>query len=77
MRAFAEPFFERSPYMLGPLVALVLFSVVFGAVVVYVLRSKHSRFDAPSQLPLLDDDQVHPATTIDPIPHVGAEEGAP
>lgn len=52
MRAIAEPFFERSPYLLGPVFTLLLFFVVFVGVLVYVMRSKKLRFDEVSSLPL-------------------------
>jgi len=58
MRAIAAPFFERSPYLLGPVFTLVLFFVVFLGVLFYVLRSKKVRFDNVSSLPLADD--THP-----------------
>jgi cbb3-type cytochrome oxidase subunit 3 len=54
MRAIAEPFFERSPLLLGPVFTLLLFFVVFLGVVFYVLRSKSLRFEALSNLPLSD-----------------------
>jgi len=52
MRAIAEPFFERSPYLLGPVFTLLLFFVVFVGVLVYVMRSKRLKFDEVSTLPL-------------------------
>ncbi|MBX7195897.1 MAG: cbb3-type cytochrome c oxidase subunit 3 [Sandaracinaceae bacterium] len=58
MRAIAEPFFERSPYLLGPVFTLVLFFVVFLGIVVWVMRSKTMKFDNVSSLPLSDD--THP-----------------
>lgn len=58
MRALAQGFFEASPHLAGPLFTLVLFFGVFVAVAFYVLRSKSSRFDEVSSLPLTDD--THP-----------------
>jgi cbb3-type cytochrome oxidase subunit 3 len=54
MRAIAAPFFERSPFLLGPVFTLVLFFVVFVGVVLYLMRSKTLRFDTLSNLPLSD-----------------------
>ncbi len=58
MRALAQGFFERSPYLAGPLFTMVLFFFVFLGVVFYVMRSKKIRFDDVSSLPLADD--THP-----------------
>lgn len=55
MRAMAAPFFAESPFLLGPVFTLVLFFVVFIAVVFYVTRSKTLRFEGVSALPLADD----------------------
>lgn len=51
MRAIAEPFFERSPYLLGPVFTLLLFFVVFLGVIAYVMRARRPRFDELSALP--------------------------
>lgn len=56
MRAVAAPFFEASPYLLGPMFTLVLFFVAFMGVVIYVTRTKTRRFDKVSALPLADDE---------------------
>lgn len=63
MRAIAAPFFEQSPYLLGPVFTMVLFLVVFLGVLFYVLRSKKLKFDDVSALPLMDD--THPLSSPD------------
>lgn len=55
MRAIAAPFFEQSPFLLGPLLTLVLFFVVFLGVLLYLARIKPRRFESLSSLPLADD----------------------
>lgn len=63
MRAIAAPFFEQSPYLLGPVFTMVLFFFAFLGVLFYVLRSKKLKFDDVSALPLLDD--THPIPSPD------------
>lgn len=55
MRDIAHGFFEASPAMLGPLVALVLFFLVFAAVTYRVLRSRASDWTNEASMPLSDD----------------------
>jgi len=52
MRDIAHGFFAQSPAMAGPLVALVLFFVVFAAVSYRVLRSRASEWSHDAALPL-------------------------
>jgi hypothetical protein len=54
VRDLAHGFFEQSPLMAGPLVALVLFFLVFAATAVRVLRSRASDWSADAALPLSD-----------------------
>ncbi len=55
MRDIAHGFFEASPAMAGPLVALVLFFLVFAAVTVRVLRSRPADWSRDAALPLSDE----------------------
>lgn len=71
MRAIAEPFFERSPYLLGPVFTLLLFFVVFLGVLVYVMRSKRLRFDEVSTLPL--EPEVPASESSSPHPRRASE----
>jgi hypothetical protein len=52
VRDIAHGFFEASPAMAGPLVALVLFFLVFVAASWRVLRARPSDFDGAAALPL-------------------------
>ncbi len=58
MRGIAAPFFEQSPFLLGPVLTLVLFFVVFLGVVLHVARSKSLRFESQSRLPLSDEGPI-------------------
>ena len=58
MRAFAQSFFERSPYMAGPLFTLMLFFFVFMAILVVLARSKKDQFAGAAALPL-DDGEMN------------------
>jgi hypothetical protein len=57
MRDIAHGFFEASPAMLGPIVALVLFFLVFVAIAVRVMRSRASDYQGAASLPLEGDDR--------------------
>jgi hypothetical protein len=52
VRDIASEFFARSPAMAGPLVALVLFFVVFVAIAIRVLRARPDQFEGDAALPL-------------------------
>jgi cbb3-type cytochrome oxidase subunit 3 len=54
MRSIASDFFANSPVMAGPLVAIVLFFMVFVGVAIWLIRSKRGAFDAVARLPLED-----------------------
>ena len=54
MRQIAQGFFEQSPYMAGPAFTLVLFFLMFVAVIVVLFRGRTSRFDQLAALPLED-----------------------
>ncbi len=47
--------FAKSPLILGPVTALVLFTGVFVIAVIVALRMRKGRTDALAQLPLCDD----------------------
>jgi hypothetical protein len=51
----AMGYFEKSPLLIFPLIALLLFLGVFVAVTVRALRSSPSKYDAISRLPLEAD----------------------
>ncbi len=59
MRAIAQSFFERSPFMAGPLFTLLLFFFVFMAILVVLARSKKDAFSSAAALPL-DDGEMTP-----------------
>jgi hypothetical protein len=52
MRQIAESFFERSPAMAGPLIAMLIFFVVFALVIVRVVRAPKCDLDRSAHLPL-------------------------
>lgn len=52
MRAIAEGFFEESPVMAAPLIAMLIFMVVFGLVIVRVIRTRREDLDRSARLPL-------------------------
>jgi hypothetical protein len=58
MRRFATDFFEQSPVLLYPVIALVLFFVVFLAVVIRVVRMKASEADRYAHIPLEEESEV-------------------
>lgn len=58
MRAIAEPFYDASAAMAGPVVALVFFLVVFVAVLVHALRARSAELATAASLPLHDDDRT-------------------
>ncbi len=51
----ATEFFQRSPMLMLPLVALAIFMLVFFAVTVRTVLTNKSRFDAMANLPLEHD----------------------
>jgi cbb3-type cytochrome oxidase subunit 3 len=58
MRRFAAEFFAQSPVLLLPVITLVLFFIVFLAVIVHVMRMKKSEADEYAHLPLEDEMEV-------------------
>jgi cbb3-type cytochrome oxidase subunit 3 len=55
MSRFASEFFAQSPALLYPMLALLLFFVVFLAVVIHVFRMKPSEVERLARIPLEDD----------------------
>lgn len=60
MRDMAHEFFVRSPYLLGPVIALALFIVIFGLVIVRVMARKPAELEALARMPLEADSQKVP-----------------
>jgi cbb3-type cytochrome oxidase subunit 3 len=58
MRQFASEFFEQSPMLLYPVIALVLFFIVFLGVFVRVMRMKASEADQRARIPLEEELEV-------------------
>lgn len=52
MRRIAESFFADSPVMAAPLIAMLIFMVVFGLVIVRVIRTRREDVDRSARLPL-------------------------
>lgn len=65
MRAIAMDFFERSPFMAGPLLAMLIFLGVFVAVLARLWLRGSKSYDAAAQLPLFDEapprGETHPS----------------
>lgn len=57
MRWIVGDFFARSPVLLGPVIALVLFMIVFAATAIYALRTRREQHDQMALLPLKEDDR--------------------
>jgi len=58
MRRFATEFFEQSPVLLYPVLALLLFFIVFLVVLVRVMRMKPSDAEKRAQIPLEEELEV-------------------
>ena len=58
MSRFASQFFEQSPVLLYPVLALVLFFIVFLVVIVRVMRMKASEADLCAHIPLEEELEV-------------------
>lgn len=58
MSRFAAEFFAQSPALLYPIVALVLFFVVFLAVIIRVIRMSASDVDHNARIPLEEELEV-------------------
>jgi hypothetical protein len=58
MSRFAAELFAQSPALLYPLIALVLFFVVFLVVVIRVVRMKASEADQYARIPLEEELEV-------------------
>lgn len=55
MRWIVSDFFMRSPLLLGPVIALLLFLVVFTAIATHAFRTGKSTHDRMARLPLNED----------------------
>ena len=55
MKWIVSDFFARSPALLGPTIALLLFVLVFTAIAVHVFRTHHSAHDRMARMPLHED----------------------
>jgi hypothetical protein len=55
MRWIVSDFFMRSPVLLGPVIALLLFVVVFSAIAVRTFRTRKSTHDRMALLPFNGD----------------------
>ncbi len=55
MRDIAGDFFSRSPAMAGPIIALVLFFIVFVSITVRVMRRRAASFASDAALPLSEE----------------------
>ena len=58
MKAMATEFFAGSDLMAWPLLALVLFIVVFAAAMIIVVRRGAAAYDGVARLPLDEDEEV-------------------
>ena len=58
MKSMATEFFQGSDLMVWPLLALVLFIVVFAAAIVIVARRGAAAYEGVARLPLDSDDEV-------------------
>ncbi|MBT8468944.1 MAG: hypothetical protein KJN97_09360 [Deltaproteobacteria bacterium] len=58
MSRFASEFFEQSPVLLYPLLALGLFFTVFLVVIVRVVRMKATEVDQYARIPLEEESEV-------------------
>ena len=59
MSDMARDFFSNNPLIAGPLIAMLLFSAVFLAACVRVVRAKRDHVDRMAQLPLEGETEVH------------------
>lgn len=59
MRFIAGDYFARSPVLVFPLISLVLFGLVFGAVLIVTLRKKERDYRRLSMLPLDETEERH------------------
>ena len=59
MSDMARDFFSHNPLLAGPLIAMLLFTAVFAAAVVRVVRAKREHVDRMAQLPLEGEGEVH------------------
>jgi cbb3-type cytochrome oxidase subunit 3 len=55
MRWIVSDFFMRSPLLLGPVIALLLFLVVFTAIAIHAFRTAKSTQDRMARLPFNED----------------------
>ena len=59
MSDMARDFFSDNPLIAGPLIAMLLFSAVFLAACVRVIRAKTEHVEKMAQLPLEGETEVH------------------
>jgi len=64
MSELAREFFATSPFLTYPVLALVVFLIVFGAIFVRALRQKPEELDALARIPLADDVPVTRAAPL-------------
>jgi len=57
MKWIVSDFFARSPALLGPTLALLLFVVVFTATAVHAFRTQKAEHDRMARLPLGEDER--------------------
>jgi cbb3-type cytochrome oxidase subunit 3 len=55
MRWIVSDFFMRSPLLLGPVIALLLFLMVFTAIAIHAFRTGKSTHDRMARLPFNED----------------------
>lgn len=55
MKWLVSDFFARSPALLGPVIALVLFMLVFVAATIYALRTQRAQHERMALMPLKED----------------------
>ena len=56
MSEMARDFFSDNPAIAGPLIAMLVFTLVFAAAVVRVIRAQREHVDRMAHLPLEGDD---------------------
>ena len=61
MRAMSADFFSRSPVMLAPLLALLIFTGVFLAILIRVQRQSRDALNQQASLPFSESEQTEEA----------------
>ncbi|MCS6856669.1 MAG: hypothetical protein NZM37_03060 [Sandaracinaceae bacterium] len=62
MRTIATPFFAKSPYLFGPLMAMLFFFAAFLVASVYALRMNRNKAEELSKMPLEKEKESDPST---------------